>query len=321
MKILFALIFIIILSLIILGIGRFELSYLQIFDILLGKTEGREAFILLELRLPRVILALIVGASLSVAGASFQAIFRNPLASPDILGVASGAAFGAVLALLLGLNIYLLTAFSFSFGLLSLALVLLIAKDSHNKIMIILSGVIISALFQSFISLLKYIADPQDTLPVITYWLLGSLQVGNLKQMIICSLGMIIGSIIIVIYRFKHNILMLEDIEARSLGLNIKALRLGLIFASTLIVACVVSICGIIGWIGLIVPHIARMIAGFNTAKVIATSLFIGAIFMLIIDTLSRSLAQQELPISILSAVVGAPFFIAILYKAKGMRI
>lgn len=187
--------------------------------------------------------------------------------------------------------------------------------------MIILSGIIISALFQSFISLLKYIADPQDTLPIITYWLLGSLQVGNLEQMIVCSAGIIIGAFVLYLYRWKHNLLMLDDIEAKSLGLNIARLRLILIFASTLIIACVVSMCGIIGWIGLVVPHIARMLTGFNASRVLGVSLFVGAVFMLIIDTLSRSLSQQEIPISILSAVVGAPFFIAILYKAKGMKI
>lgn len=321
MKSLLALVFILVLAFIILGIGRFDLSYAQILDILLGKSEGKEAFILLEVRLPRVILALIVGAGLGIAGASFQAIFRNALASPDILGVASGAGFGAILALLFGLNIYLLSTFSFVFGILSLLLVLFVARDSHNKIMIILSGIIISALFQSFISLLKYIADPQDTLPIITYWLLGSLQVGDLKQMIVCSLGIFIGSFVLFIYRWKHNLLMLDDMEARSLGLNIARLRIILIFASTLIIACVVSMCGIIGWIGLVVPHITRMIVGFNAARVLTLSLFVGAVFMLIIDTLSRSLSQQEIPISILSAVVGAPFFIIILYKAKGMKI
>lgn len=139
--------------------------------------------------------------------------------------------------------------------------------------------------------------------------------------MIVCSLGIFIGSFVLFIYRWKHNLLMLDDMEARSLGLNIARLRIILIFASTLIIACVVSMCGIIGWIGLVVPHITRMIVGFNAARVLTLSLFVGAVFMLIIDTLSRSLSQQEIPISILSAVVGAPFFIIILYKAKGMKI
>ncbi|TQR61074.1 FecCD family ABC transporter permease [Campylobacter troglodytis] len=323
--------FVLALAFFILGFGRYDLSYTQIFSLLyesllnLGSSSNelsnKEAFILLEVRLPRVILAIIVGLGLGIAGASFQAIFRNPLASPDILGVASGAGFGAVLAMLFGLNIYLLTLSSFLFGILSLVLTLLVARGGKDKIMIILSGIIIAALFQSFISLLKYIADPQDTLPAITYWLLGSLQVSNLAQMLFCCIGVFVGAVIIFIYRWKHNLLLFDDNEARTLGVNVFYLRLLLILACTLIVSCIVSMCGIIGWIGLIIPHIARMLCGFNSKNVISTSLFVGAVFMLIIDTLSRSLSSQELPISILSAVVGAPFFVMILYRVKGMRI
>lgn len=331
LKIFFALLFVFGLGFFILGFGRFDLTYAQIFSLFcetlanIGQESAnfssKEAFILFEVRLPRVLLAIIVGAGLGIAGASFQAIFRNPLASPDILGVASGSGFGAVLALLFGFNIYVLTLNSFAFGILSLILTLLVARGGKDKIMIILSGIIISALFQSFISLLKYIADPQDTLPAITYWLLGSLQVSNFAQMVFCSCGIMLGSLIIFIYRWKHNLLLFDDNEAKTLGINVNFMRLLLIFACTLIVSCVVSMCGIIGWIGLIIPHIARMLCGFNTKSVIPYSIFVGSIFMLIIDTLSRSISSQEIPISILSAVVGAPFFIMILYKAKGMRI
>lgn len=320
------------LAFLILGVGRYELSYTQILTLFfnelfeanlnlnLNEISSKDAFILFEVRLPRVILAMVVGAGLGVAGASFQAIFKNPLASPDILGVASGAGFGAVLALLFGLNIYWLTLNSFAFGILSLFFAVIVARGGKDKIMIILSGIIISALFQSFISLLKYIADPQDTLPVITYWLLGSLQINDFTQILFCCCGVIIGSLIILIYRWKHNLLLFDDNEAQTLGVNVVSLRLLLIFACTLIVSCVVSICGIIGWVGLIIPHIARMLCGFNTANVIPHSIIVGAIFMLIIDTMSRSISSQEIPISILSAIVGAPFFILILYRVKGMR-
>ncbi|TKX28737.1 iron ABC transporter permease [Campylobacter sp. MIT 12-5580] len=336
-KFILALVAILLLAFFILGFGRFDLSYAQIAALLsakiislfssqsiseiLGQDISTQAFILLEIRLPRVILAIVVGAGLGIAGASFQAIFRNALASPDILGVASGAGFGAVLALLFGLNIYLLTFSSFAFGLLSLLFTIAIARGAHNKIMIILSGIIISALFQSFISLLKYLADPQDVLPAITYWLLGSLAVSDIHQMLFCCFGIILGCVLLYLYRWKHNVLLLEDMEARTLGLNVSLLRLTLIFASTLIIACIVSMCGVIGWIGLIIPHIARLIWGFNAARVLPYSLFVGAIFMLVIDTLSRSLSAAEIPISILSALVGAPFFIFILYKTKGFRI
>lgn len=193
--------------------------------------------------------------ALGVCGASFQAIFKNPLASPDILGVTSGAAFGAILALWLGFNIYIITSFSFVFGILTLILTLIIAKGANNHIMIILSGIIVSALFQSFISLIKYLADPQDILPAITYWLLGSLQVSNINQMMICCMIIALGVYILFFYRWKHNILMLDN-EAKSLGLNVIALRIFLIIISTLMISCVVSLCGIISWIGLIIPHI-----------------------------------------------------------------
>ena len=311
-------------SFLVLGIGRYDISYADIFRSfwhLIGMKSNLDSqilYVILEVRLPRVILGIFVGASLGIAGASFQSIFKNPLASPDILGVSAGAGFGAALALLLGLNMYFLTLFAFVCGIITLILTFIVARDSSNRIMIILSGIIISALFQSLISLLKYIADPQDTLPTITYWLLGSLVVSNLWQLIFCCAGMSVGGIIIIIYRWKHNLLMLDDLEAKSLGLNIAKLRIILIFASTLMVSCVVSICGIIGWVGLIIPHIARIIAGSNTASVIPLSCFIGAIFMVIIDTFARSASVEEIPISILSAIIGAIFFVIILYRSKG---
>ncbi|WP_104721489.1 FecCD family ABC transporter permease [Helicobacter mesocricetorum] len=323
MKYLLLLCVLALLSFFVLGVGRYPLEYRQILEVLFSPwattLDERLRYIILEVRLPRIILAIFVGASLGICGASFQSIFRNPLASPDILGVASGAGFGAALAILLGLNIYFLTLFAFAFGILTLILVLLIVRDSNNRIMIILGGIIISALFQSFISLLKYIADPQDALPAMTYWLLGSLNVSDFHQLIFCCLGMLFGGIIIFVYRWKHNLLMLDDNEAKSLGLNIRSLRIGLIFASTLMVSCVVSICGIIGWVGLIIPHIARMIGGSNMSSVMSLSLVLGAIFMLVIDTLSRSLSSEEIPISILGAVIGALFFIVILYRFKGV--
>lgn len=313
-----------------LTLGRYEISYNEILQLILYKigilNELEEhlssaEFIFFNNRLPRAILAIFVGMALGVCGASFQAIFKNPLASPDILGVTSGAAFGAILALWLGFNIYFITSFSFGFGVLTLILTLIVAKGADNHIMVILAGVIVSALFQSFISLVKYLADPQDTLPAITYWLLGSLQVSDINQMTICCVVIALGVFILFLYRWKHNLLMLDDNEAKSLGLNVVGLRILLIIISTLMVSCVVSLCGIISWVGLIIPHISRLICGSNNSQVIPTSIFIGAIFMLCIDTFSRALLSEELPISILSAVLGALIFLIILYKFKGARL
>lgn len=306
------------------GIGRYEISYAEILKVFYfaitdqSLVDSKLEYILFEIRIPRIVLAIFVGASLGVSGASFQAIFRNPLASPDILGVASGSGFGAAFALLLGFNVYMLTLFAFVFGVLTLFLTLLVARDYSNRLMIVLGGIIITAFFQSLISLLKYIADPQDTLPTITYWLLGSLSVSDLGQLIFCCIGMTIGSVVIIVYRWKHNLLMLDDNEAKSLGLNIVRVRIILIFATTLIVSCVVSMCGIVGWVGLIIPHIARIIVGSNMSRVIPSSLAIGALFMVVIDTFSRSISSEEIPISILSAIIGSLVFMIILFRMKG---
>lgn len=312
-----------------LSLGRYDISLEEIVRLILFKIGFLDSlqdlknaeFILFENRLPRAFFALFVGAGLGVAGASFQAMFKNALASPDILGVTSGAAFGAILALMFGLNIYFVSFSSFVFGILSLIITLFIAKGVKNHIMVILAGIIVSALFQSFISLVKYLADPQDVLPAITYWLLGSLQVDNTKQMLFsCALiSVCIG--ICFFYRWKHNLLLLDDAEARSLGLNVTNLRIVLILSSTLMISSIVSLCGIISWVGLIIPHISRLLCGNNTAQIIPTSIFTGAVFMLFIDTISRTLLSQELPISVLSAVVGAFLFLCILYRFKGVNV
>ena len=304
-----------------LKVGRIDISYAEIFRILVEfDMNSSNGFIVWQTRFLRIILAIFVGAGLASAGASFQSIFKNPLASPDILGVASGAGFGAILALMIGLNIYFILIFGFAFGIFSLILTILIA-GANNRIMIILSGIIVSAFFSALISFLKYIADPQDTLPAITYWLLGSLAVGEIKGLFACIIGIIIGMSVIYYHRWRHNILMLDDYEALSLGVNVAKMRIVLICASTLIVACAVSFCGIIGWVGLIVPHIARLMVGANTQKVIPYSVLIGAIFMIITDAISRGASSAELPISVLCAMVGAPFFLFILKRYKGFSL
>ena len=269
-------------------------------------------------RLPRILVAIIVGAGLSVAGGAFQSLFRNPLATPDILGVTSGASFGAVLGLLLGLSMDYISIAGFIFGILSLALVVCIGYNKnapYQTTTMILSGIIVGALFQSLIGIIKYIADPQDTLPTITYWLLGSLDVALESYVILNLIGIIFGIVIIFILRWKLNLLMLEDDEAKSLGVNLTLLRAYIIISSTMIVACSISMCGVIGWVGLLVPHIARLLIGNENSKLIPLSMFIGALFLMLIDTLSRTLSSEQIPISILTSLVGAPFFIYILRK------
>lgn len=307
-------------ALVCLNIGRYELSLSQIYQVLAGSSDDTQRHILLSFRLPRIVVAIIVGAGLSVAGAAFQSLFRNPLATPDILGVTSAASFGAVLGLMLGLSISYISIVGFIFGLLSLFLVILVGYNKHlpyQTATMILSGIIISSLFQSLIGIVKYLADPQDTLPTITYWLLGSLDVVLEPYVVYAMLGVILGSAVIFIVRWKCNVLMLQDDEAKSLGVNLALLRAIVILSSTLIIACAVSVCGVIGWVGLLVPHIARLIIGHNYARIIPLSILIGAIFLMLVDTLSRSISSEQIPISILTSLLGAPFFIYILRKSK----
>lgn len=313
-----------------LGVGRYEVGYEDIMNFIARlldpqsfKDDDIVTKVLLDFRLPRIVLAVFVGAGLSASGASFQSVFKNPLATPDILGVTGGASFGAVLGLLFGLEQYGVITSSLIFGFLALAITILIARGTqeYGTIMLVLAGIIVSALFQSLLSLIKYIADPQDTLPLITYWLLGSLQTSGFSEILLGITGITLGSFIIFLLKWKLNILALDDDEAKSLGIPLQTYRLIFIFASTLVVACVVSMCGLIGWIGLLIPHIARLLCGSDNTKIIPLSLLLGAIFMVIIDTLSRTLSADELPVSILSAIIGAPFFIYILKRNKGIRL
>ncbi|PAF48565.1 hypothetical protein BKH46_01290 [Helicobacter sp. 12S02634-8] len=329
-KMLFLWLFLIGLCVFSLGVGRYAISWEQIACFVMqwfGANQcmqgGLENQIILNLRLPRIVLGVFVGLGLGASGASFQSVFKNPLATPDILGVTSGASFGAVLGLLLGLGKLGMIATSLGFGFLALGLAVLIARGSegYGTIMLVLGGIVVSALFQSFLSLIKYVADPQDVLPAITYWLLGSLQVSGLSEIYLGIIGICAGSVLIYLFSWRLNILALDDDEARSLGICLSGYRALFIGASTLIVVFVVSMCGLIGWVGLLIPHIARLLCGSNNAKVIPLSLVLGAIFMVLIDLLARTLSAEEIPVSILSALVGAPFFIYILKINKGMRL
>ena len=303
-----------------LSVGRYNISFIDVLYCLVGQGDETQSNIIFSFRLPRIILAIVIGAGLSAAGVAFQSLFSNPLATPDILGVTSGVSFGAVLGLLLGLSIGYISFVGFIFGLASLALVVLIGYNKnmpYETTSMILSGIIIGALFQSLIGICKYVADPQDTLPSITYWLLGSLDT-SLDTYVIWSLvGIMLGIGVIFILRWKLNLLMLQDDEAISLGVNLPLLRVLSIFASTMIVACAISVCGVIGWIGLLVPHIARLIVGNDTSKIVPLSLFIGALFLVVVDTFSRTMSASQIPISILTSLFGAPFFIYILRKSK----
>ena len=307
------------------GIGRYSMSVSETVTTLFSrftnaKVDNTAYTVIFNVRLPRIILAAVVGAGLSCAGAAFQGLFSNPLATPDTLGVASGASFGAVLAMLIGGNMIGIQGMALIFGLISCLITFLIGRSSRRGsiVMIVLAGLVVSSVFEALVSLMKYVADPQDELPVITYWLMGSMSRANYKNLVMGIPFIVIGIIIIFALRWRLNILSFNEDEARSLGVNVKILRVAFILASSMITASCVSMCGQVGWVGLLVPHISRMMRGNNNCKVIPVSISLGAFFMIVMDTFARSATASEIPISILTAIIGAPVFIVLLKKTGG---
>ncbi len=308
-----------------LGIGRYSLSVNETVDILFSgftdKAVDKTGYtVVFNVRLPRIILAAVVGAGLSCAGAAFQGLFSNPLATPDTLGVASGASFGAVLALLIGGGLIAVQLSALAFGLLSCFITYSLSRRNgkNSIVMIVLAGMVISAVFEALVSLLKYIADPEEELPVITYWLMGSMSRATYNNLIMGVPFILVGTIVIYALRWRLNILSLNDDEASSLGMNVQIMRIVFIAAASMITASCVSMCGQVGWMGLLVPHIARMIGGNNNRSVIPISAGAGAFLMIVMDTFARSATSAEIPISILTAIIGAPVFIILLRKTGG---
>ena len=273
--------------------------------------------IVYEIRLPRIIGALVVGACLAVSGAAFQSIFKNPLVSSDLLGVSNGAGFGAALAILIsGANI-VTQIFAFIFGLISVSFTYLISKTykAGGVLILVLSGVAISAFFNSLISAIKFIADPDDKLPEIVYWLMGSLASITMDKLIMIAVPVIIGFAIVLMLRWHLNLLAMGDEEAQALGLNPSRVRLIIIAGCTVLTSAAVSISGIIGWVGLIIPHMARMIVGPDNKILIPASLSLGGSFLLLIDNISRAVISIEIPIGILTAIIGVPIFLYLLKR------
>jgi iron complex transport system permease protein len=273
-----------------------------------------------RVRLPRVAAGMLVGAALAGAGAAYQTLFRNPLVSPDILGVASGAGLGAVAGILLSLPVAGIQGLAFAGGLVTVALVYLIsaALRGHDRtLVLVLGGVVVGALAGACISLVKILADPYDQLPAITFWLLGSLAGIKLGDLAVAAPLVLIGLVPLVLWRWRIGVLSLGDDEARALGVDVAKLRAAVIAAATLMTASVVAISGVIGWVGLMIPHIARMLVGPNFSRLLPAAMLLGAAFMLVVDTAARSLARVETPLGILTAVLGAPFFLWLLSRGK----
>ncbi len=300
------------------------LGVLLLFVVLLSVLIGRYSWslpeistVILNIRLPRIAMACIVGCSLAAAGAAYQGVFQNPMAAPDILGATQGSAFGAALAILIGMPSQTVAVSSFAFGMIAVGLVSFIGMRTGGKrvLGLILTGIMIGSLFSAGTSFLKLVADPTDQLPAITYWLMGSLVGATGKNVLIATIPIAIGLIPLLIFRWKLNILTLGDDEAHSLGVEAEKLRKLIILCSTLVTAASVSMTGMIGWVGLVVPHLARKLVGSDYRYLMPSSMLLGALFLLVVDNLARSVFSSEIPIGILTAFIGAPFFLYLITK------
>lgn len=308
-----------------LSMGRMDIKISEIilfFKNLIGggQVDPLMESLIINIRLPRVLTALIVGGGLTAAGIAFQALFSNPLATPDILGVTSAASLGAVLGIILSLGTMGIQVLAMVFGLLSILITInLVERDETSMIMLVLAGIIVSSLANALASLLKYTVDPMDKLPQITYWLMGSFGRTSYKNLALAGPLILISMFVIYKMRWSLNLLSLSEDEARSLGINVKKTRLIFILAATLITASSVSICGQIGWIGLIIPHLVRLMVGSNNLYTLPLGISFGAGFMVLIEALSRTVSVIELPISILTAIIGAPIFIILMRRSGGI--
>jgi len=280
------------------------------------------AAVLFSIRLPRIAAAVFLGAALSAAGATYQQIFRNPLVSPDILGVSSGAALGAVLGIFLSLPVLGIQVMAFLGGIAAVALVMLIAvavRRQDSVLVLVLSGIVIGALAGSLTSLLKVLADPYDQLPAITFWLLGSLAAVDTRDVAAAVPVALVALGLMGLLRWRVDLVTMGDEEARALGVDVGRLRLMLIAAATLMTAAVVSFAGVVGWVGLIMPHLARMLVGPRFVRLLPAAILVGAAFMLAVDTLARTVSSTEVPLGIVTSLIGAPIFIVLL--ARGRRV
>ena len=312
-----------------LMVGRLEIRLSEIWTFVCASLFGTpvppelssKALVFTLIRFPRCLLAVFVGMGMSISGAVYQGLFRNPLVSPDILGVSAGCTFGAALGLILpGDSFMLVRVLSFVFGLAAVFLALGIARMIAVSpiLVLVLAGLVVTSVFSAFLMILKYVSDPYNDLPAIVFWIMGSLNRVEWNDLYIIMPVIGGGLILIHILRYRLNVLSLGDLQTRSLGMNPTVYRIIFIMVSSLMVAVTVSTCGQVCWIGLVIPHIARTLVGPNHSKMIPVTLLIGGIFMLAADMLARSITAAELPVSIITALTGAPLFVYLLYKNRG---
>ncbi len=279
------------------------------------------ASVVVNVRFPRITAAILIGAALALAGAGYQGVFKNPMVSPDILGASAGAGFGASIAILLGLSGFAIQITSFLFGLGAVAITYLIGRAVGQRdsttLVLVLAGMVVGAMLSAFISIVKYLADPFGQLPEITFWLMGGLSTLDSDDVNIMLAPLAIGFAILLALRWRINVLSFGDEEAETLGVNSTRLRAAIIVAATLITSSSVAVAGQIGWVGLVIPHFARMIVGSNYRYLMPASLLCGAIYLLIIDNIARNLLMIEIPLGVLTAIIGAPVFVFLLIKGK----
>lgn len=308
-------------------VGRYGVPLGQVVRILLsgvlplGQTwTDNMAIAVLNVRLPRILLACLVGCGLSAAGTGYQTVFQNPMAAPDILGASSGACFGAALAIMTGQSAVMITVFAFLASLLSVALVYLVGNHTRgNRVVnLLLAGIMVGSLFSACTSYIKLVADPTNQLPQITYWLMGSLSGTRMGTVRFAAVCMAVGLVPLLLLRWRMNLLTLSPDEARAMGVHTDRLRLAVILSSTVLTAAAVSVSGMIGWVGLVIPHLSRRIVGSDCRRLMPMSCLFGAAFLLLVDNMARCLTATEIPIGILTAFVGAPFFIYLMVKGGG---
>jgi len=313
-----------------LCVGRYPIPLQTVIAVLVSKIfSAHNNFptmldtVIFQVRLPRVFAGVLVGASLALSGTSFQGLFRNPLVSAQILGVASGAGFGAAIAILLSAEPLLVQASAFAFGIMAVGLAYLISRTykSPSSLMLVLAGIIVGAFFSALTSLIKYIADPYERLPSIVFWLMGGLSMVSIDDVVWMLPPILFGITVLMLIRWRINVLSMGEEEALAFGVNVERYRLIIVTCSTLMTAAAVSISGIVGWVGLVIPHLGRMLVGPDHKVLVPASIAIGATYLMLVDDLARTLTASEVPLGILTAIVGAPFFAYLLRrKAVGWR-
>jgi iron complex transport system permease protein len=304
-------------------VGRYPVTLAELIEVLVSRLGGREATVspavenvVLLVRGPRVIAAALVGAALAVAGTAFQGIFLNPLVSPDILGASSGAALGAVLGIYFSLGVIGIEALAFAGGLVAVAAVYVIGSLLRSRdpiLVLVLTGVVVGALLGAGVGLVKYLADPYNQLPAMTFWLLGSLAATTVSDLLPLAGSVAVGTVVLIALRWRLNVMSLPEDEARALGLATGPFRIAIVAAATLVTSASVATSGVVGWVGLVVPHLARALVGPDFPRLVPTAALLGGGYLLFIDTIARTAAPVEIPLGILTAVIGTPFFIWLL--------